>query len=145
MSIESRLWMEVPFNIAYLLVIWGLVVAMLRNGRAVAAPDKPVARRVLCTFVVLGLGDTPHVISRILAWVHGSMSITFTVFGWQLSTVGLGALATLRLPPRCTHIRQYLAGAGGVHLLVDEGGALQIGQFILVDGDAGLLELLAGG
>ena len=94
MSETLRMWVEVSFNIGYLLVVWGLVVAMLRRRASVPAADAPVARRILWAFALLALGDTGHVGLRVLAYGLGGLEVQPVVLGVPISLVGLGALAT---------------------------------------------------
>lgn len=94
MSETLRMWVEVSFNIGYLLVVWGLVAAMLRRRASVPAADAPVARRILWAFALLALGDTGHVGLRVLAYGLGGLEVQPVVLGVPISLVGLGALAT---------------------------------------------------
>jgi len=89
-----RMWVEVLFNVAYLVAIWGLVIAMRRNRSRVAAADRRVADLVLWAFTLLALGDTGHVGFRVLAYALGGLETEISVLGLQLGLVGLGALAT---------------------------------------------------
>jgi len=50
MSPELRVWVEVLFNVAYLLAIWTLVTLMLQRRRAVPAADWPVAGLFIAAF-----------------------------------------------------------------------------------------------
>ncbi len=36
----ARMWVEISFNLAYLAVIWGLVIAMRRHRSMVASADR---------------------------------------------------------------------------------------------------------
>jgi hypothetical protein len=94
MSETARMWMEVTFNVAYLVVVWGLVLAMARREWAVAPEDQRVARLVKWAFAALALGDTGHVGFRVLAYARGDLEATVTLFGQPLGLVGLGALST---------------------------------------------------
>ena len=86
--------MEVTFNVAYLVVVWGLVIAMARRQWAVAPEDRRVARLVMWAFAALALGDTGHVGFRVLAYAQGDLEATISLFGQELGLVGLGALST---------------------------------------------------
>jgi hypothetical protein len=88
------MWTEVSFNIAYLIVVWGLVVAMTRRQSAVAPEDRRVASLVRWAFALLALGDTGHVGFRVLAYAQGNLGATIQIFGLELGLVGLGALST---------------------------------------------------
>ena len=89
-----RMWIEVSFNVAYLLVIWYLVLAMCRRRSAVAPAHRRTADLVLWAFGLLALGDTGHVGFRVLAYAQGGLEARITLPGVQLGLVGLGALAT---------------------------------------------------
>ncbi len=89
-----RTWIEISFNLAYLAVIWGLVIAMSRRRPMVAAADRRAADLVLWAFALLALGDTGHVGFRVLAYAQGGLQTRLTFRGLELGLVGLGALAT---------------------------------------------------
>jgi hypothetical protein len=88
------MWVEVLFNVAYLLVIWGLVAAMTRHRDRVAPEDRRVAGLARWAFLLLAVGDTGHVGFRVWAYAQGSLEATVRLFGRQVGLVGLGALAT---------------------------------------------------
>lgn len=94
MSEAARMWMEISFNVAYLIVIWGLVITMKRQEWAVAPEDLRVTRLARWAFTLLALGDTGHVGFRVLAYVQGDLNATIKLFGQELGLVGLGALST---------------------------------------------------
>ena len=94
MSETMLMWVEVAFNIAYLIVIWGLVVAMTQRRSQVAPEDRRVAELARLAFLLLAVGDTGHVGFRVWAYASGGLDSTLSVFGRQVSLVGLGALAT---------------------------------------------------
>lgn len=87
MSETLRMWVEVLFNVSYLVVVWGLVIAMSGRQPAVEPVNRPVAARVLWAFALLALGDTGHVGFRVLAYALGGLEAHPTL-------VGMGALAT---------------------------------------------------
>ena len=87
MSESMRIWVEVIFNVTYLIVIWTLVAMMARRQAAVAPADRPVAKRLMWGFALLALGDTGHVGFRVLAYALGGL-------GANPALVGLGALST---------------------------------------------------
>jgi hypothetical protein len=73
MSESVRMWVEILFNLAYLIVIWGLVFAMLRR-RAFLTPNvRPYA--------------------TLFPWAFGLLT-TIQLLDVQLGLVGLGALST---------------------------------------------------
>lgn len=87
MSEAMRTWVEIIFNIAYLLVVWGLVVAMALRRERVAPENRKVAQRVMAAFALLALGDTGHVGFRVLAYANGGLEA-------NPALVGAGALST---------------------------------------------------
>lgn len=94
MSESVRMWVEISFNVVYLIVVWGLVIAMLRRRTAVVQEDKRAADLVLWAFGLLAVGDTGHVGFRVLAYASGNLDTQINIFGRQLGLVGLGALST---------------------------------------------------
>lgn len=94
MSEQMLIWTEVGFNLAYLVVVWGLVVAMLRNRPPVDGSVRRQADLVLWAFVLLALGDTGHVGLRVVAYSMGDLESTFNLLGREISLVGLGTIAT---------------------------------------------------
>ena len=94
MSEAMRMWMEITFNIAYLIVVWGLVIAMYQRRPFVKPSDQNVADLVMKAFALLALGDTGHVGFRVVAYAMNDLEATVSIFGFELGLVGLGALAT---------------------------------------------------
>lgn len=95
MSESLRMWMEIAFDVAYLVVVWSLVIAMIRRRREVLPEVWPLARLFILAFALLALGDTGHVGFRVLAYAQGGLDgATFDLFGSPMSLVGLGSLAT---------------------------------------------------
>jgi hypothetical protein len=78
---------EIAFNIAYLIIIWALVFAMIRSRKNVDPADKRIVDRFLAMFFLLALGDTGHVGFRVIAYARGGLQANPLL-------VGLGALAT---------------------------------------------------
>jgi hypothetical protein len=93
-SETMRMWTEVSFNVAYLVVVWGLVIVMYRRRAEVLPADWPLARLFIGAFALLALGDTGHVGFRVMAYALGGLESTITVFGAEIGLVGIGALAT---------------------------------------------------
>jgi hypothetical protein len=89
-----RMWMEISFNLAYLAVVWSLVIAMCRRQKRLLPADRPLARLFIRAFALLALGDTGHVGFRTLAYALGDLDTNFTLLGIQVGLVGIGALAT---------------------------------------------------
>lgn len=94
MSESLRMWVEISFNLAYLIVVYGFVIAMKRRQPQVPPDDQPLTRLFIWSFALLALGDTGHVGFRVLAYALGDLETTFSLFGLQLGLVGLGALST---------------------------------------------------
>lgn len=94
MPASVRMWVEVTFNVAYLVVIWGIVATMWQRRASVASGDRPIARRFMGAFALLALGDTGHVGFRVLAYALGGLDARPVILGQPVSLVGLGALAT---------------------------------------------------
>lgn len=88
------MWIEVTFNVAYLMVIWGLVATMWQRRGLVAPEARPLADRFMAAFALLALGDTGHVGFRVLAYALGGLEARPVILGAPVSLVGLGALAT---------------------------------------------------
>jgi hypothetical protein len=87
MSESLRVWIEVAFNLTYLVVIWSLVILMVLRRDWVMPADRAVASRMTLAFVLLALGDTGHVGFRVVAYARGGLEANPTL-------VGLGALST---------------------------------------------------
>jgi hypothetical protein len=94
MSESARMWMEISFNVIYLIVVWTLVILMIRRQPEVPESDKPVTSLFIWAFALLALGDTGHVGFRVLAYSSGNLDSTITIAGRELGLVGLGAMAT---------------------------------------------------
>jgi hypothetical protein len=94
MTESARVWIEIAFNVAYLIVVWGLVLAMIRHRPSVAPQDQRVARLVRWAFALLALGDTGHVGFRVLAYATGGLETGINLLGLEVGLVGLGALST---------------------------------------------------
>ncbi|MDF2890024.1 MAG: hypothetical protein K0R80_391 [Clostridia bacterium] len=94
MSSTMRMWTEILFNIAYLIVIWILVSKMLRRVQNVMPKDHSVARNMMTAFMFLAIGDTGHVGFRVLSYYLGGLDAKLSLLGVEISLVGSGALAT---------------------------------------------------
>jgi hypothetical protein len=94
MSETLRMWIEVTFDVLYLIGIWSFVFAMVRRRPAVAPGDQHVAELVLIAFALLALGDTAHVGFRVLAYGVGERAAQLPLIGEQSALLGLGTLAT---------------------------------------------------
>jgi hypothetical protein len=87
-------WLEIGFDLSYLVVIWGLVWAMWRRRSSVAPAHLPVADRLHEAFGLLAVGDTAHVGLRVAAYARGEDRAFVTWLGQRLSLLGLGELLT---------------------------------------------------
>lgn len=94
MTEEMRIWVEVIFNVGYLIVVWGLVMAMIRRQPNITEDKKSVTELFIWAFALLALGDTGHVGFRVLAYSMTGLESTVSLFGRQVGLVGLGALST---------------------------------------------------
>jgi hypothetical protein len=94
MSEAMRMWVEIIFNIGYLIAVWTLVALMVRHRANVAPENRAVAKRGMWAFALLALGDTGHVGFRVLAYALGGLETQPIVLGSPISLVGIGALAT---------------------------------------------------
>ena len=81
MSETVRMWMEILFNFLYLIVIWGIVIAMINRRNAVAEDDRGVAFWIFLAFAFLAIGDTGHVGFRVIAYSLGNFDTHFNLFG----------------------------------------------------------------
>lgn len=87
MSETVRMWIEVGFNVSYLVVVWTLTAMMATRQHIVASRDHSIAQNLLWAFALLALGDTGHVGFRVVAYALGGVEANPTL-------VGMGALAT---------------------------------------------------
>jgi hypothetical protein len=94
MSETMRIWVEIIFNITYLIVVWGLVITMFRRRGELSGERRRLADLVTLAFALLALGDTGHVGFRVWAYAIGGLESQLTVLGRAISLVGAGALAT---------------------------------------------------
>ena len=94
MSESARIWVEIVFNISYLVAICALVIAMLRRQPNVPAQQQPLTRLFIWAFGLLTLGDIGHVGFRVIAYALGDLETGINLFGLEVGLVGLGALST---------------------------------------------------
>lgn len=87
MSENMRMYVEVGFNVVYLIVIWIVVVVMSRRMGDVDLFNRPVADRFRWAFFLLALGDTGHVGFRVVAYWLGGLEQNYAL-------VSAGTLAT---------------------------------------------------
>jgi hypothetical protein len=88
------MWVEIIFNLTYLVVVWGLVIAIFRRRNELQGAARREVNLLMWAFALLALGDTGHVGLRVWAYAQGSLESQAKLFGYPLSLVGLGALAT---------------------------------------------------
>jgi hypothetical protein len=88
------MWLEIVFNVLYLLTVWSLVIAMSRRLDLSNSSDQRVARYFILAFALLALGDTGHVGFRVWAYALGNLEARISLFRLNLGLVGLGALST---------------------------------------------------
>jgi hypothetical protein len=94
MSETMRMWVEVIFNITYLVVIWGLVIALLWRRGELSPDQRKLSDWITAAFALLALGDTGHVGFRVWAYALGGLESQVSLFGRSISLVGAGALMT---------------------------------------------------
>ncbi|MBI9051720.1 MAG: hypothetical protein JEZ00_20020 [Anaerolineaceae bacterium] len=87
MSGNLTIWMEIAFDIAYLITIWVLVYLMFTKRKSVIPKNETVARLIRWMFFLLALGDTGHVGFRVIAYARDSLQDNTTL-------MGIGSLAT---------------------------------------------------
>ena len=94
MTESVRMWVEISFNVTYLVVVWGFVIAMLLRRPMLATEARRLADLFIWAFGLLALGDTGHVGFRVWAYARGGLDTTIRLLGAQVGLVGLGALST---------------------------------------------------
>lgn len=94
MTEAMRMWIEVVFDVSYLIVVWCFVAAMLRRRAGVSPDVKSYAVLFIWAFGLLALGDTGHVGFRVWAYALGGLEAKVTLFGARVPLVGMGALST---------------------------------------------------
>ena len=94
MSETTRMWVEIIFNISYLVVIWGLVIALLSRRGELSPDQRRLSDWITAAFALLALGDTGHVGFRVWAYALGGLESQVSLFGRSISLVGVGALMT---------------------------------------------------
>ena len=94
MSESMRMWVEVIFNLGYLLAIYWLVWQMFRKQSQIPDSQKRVTRPFIWAFLLLALGDTGHVGFRVVAYATGGLEQTVSLLGQEVGLVGMGALST---------------------------------------------------
>jgi hypothetical protein len=87
MSETLLMWLEIGFDLAYLITIWALLAVMYKKRNKVMPANKKVAGLIRWMFLFLAIGDTGHVGFRVLAYTRGPLENSPLL-------VGLGSLAT---------------------------------------------------
>jgi len=87
MSEELRMFVEIGFNVLYLIVVWSMNAVMSIQMDKVPQEDRKVANMFRWAFVLLALGDTGHVGFRVAAYALGGIEKNNML-------IGMGALAT---------------------------------------------------
>ena len=87
MSDTMRMYVEVGFNISYLVVVWVMTIMMTMQMSRVAKENRAIASLFRWAFVLLALGDSGHVGFRVAAYALGGLEKNSLL-------VGIGALAT---------------------------------------------------
>jgi hypothetical protein len=94
MSESLRMWIEIIFNLSYLVVIWSLVALIVARRKTLILRRRRLADLTAIAFALLALGDTGHVGFRVWAYALGGLESQVRLFGRPVSLVGAGALAT---------------------------------------------------
>ena len=90
----TRFWIEISFNILYLVTVCWIVFAMFSRRSMVAADERKTANLLLLAFFFLALGDLGHVGFRLVAYALNGLETSVIVFGQQLRIAPMGSLAT---------------------------------------------------
>ncbi len=87
MSDEMRMYIEVGFNITYLIVVWAMTILMSMRMGEVSKENQKIANLFRWAFFLLALGDSGHVGFRVAAYAMGGLEKNGLL-------LGIGALAT---------------------------------------------------
>ncbi len=93
MSLGPAQWMEIGFDLTYLVIIY-VLVAWMSARLSTSGELQPVRRHLRNGFLLLALGDTGHVGFRVIALLRGGLEAKVDVAGGSFGLVGAGALAT---------------------------------------------------
>lgn len=94
MSESTLMWLEIVFNLTYLVVVWGLVITMFRCRGELSTRRRRLADLITGAFALLALGDSGHVGFRVWAYALGGLESQIPILGRSISLVGAGALMT---------------------------------------------------
>ncbi len=89
-----RMWIEVSFDVLYLIVVWAMVLTMYRRRSVVRPENRRVANLVMIAFALLAFGDTGHVGFRVVAYALGDPAPQFSFLGMAFGLRGIGIAAT---------------------------------------------------
>ena len=85
MSSETkRLWLQIIYNLVYLIVVWRLVVSMISRRSDVSLQDKRAADLILWAFALLALGDTGYIGFRVMVYASGNLDTQINILGRQI-------------------------------------------------------------
>ncbi len=84
---------EMAFDVVYTGVIWILAISMLNMFRK-TNQNRNTKSAVSLAFLFLAIGDTGHVISRVIAYANGSINYSMNLFGGDFAVVGIGRITT---------------------------------------------------
>jgi hypothetical protein len=94
-------YMEISFDIFYLIVIYILVILMFNSYKKIKEKnlinDKILLKQLnlfQIGFLLLALGDTGHVGLRVISYILGDIEKSFNLFGQKLTLVGIGSFTT---------------------------------------------------
>ena len=94
MNENLQIWMEILFNVLYLITVWVLVYLMTINLKIVREEDKNTTSLIRTAFFLLALGDSGHVGFRVIAYALGGLETNVFLLGKSINLVGLGSLST---------------------------------------------------
>ncbi len=90
----GRKRIELGFNLSYLVVVWGVAVAMWRRRDRVPVERRAEAERWREAFTLLAVGDTGHLALRAVSMGRGEGKGFVSYRGQRASLIGLGEMAT---------------------------------------------------
>ncbi len=84
MSDEMRMYIEVGFNITYLIVVWAMTILMSMRMGEVSKENQKIANLFRWAFFLLALGDSGHVGFRVAAYAMGGLEKNGLLLGiWR--------------------------------------------------------------
>lgn len=95
MSDTIQMWLEISFDVLYLVVVWGLVLTMKYREEVVVPNRRQMAKLIRYAFSFLAFGDTFHVGSRVIGYfMPQGLDATIALFGREVGLVGWSAFVT---------------------------------------------------